>query len=141
MGFMPHMHVRGKAFRYELILPDGQARTLLEVPRYDFNWQLAYRFADPPLIPAGSKVRATGWYDNTANNPANPDPSKQVRWGPQTSDEMMIGYVEYYIPTEARTKTAARLGVFVNARAQAQRAATSQPRATPWVATFDENQP
>jgi hypothetical protein len=108
LGFMPHMHVRGKAFRYEVLLPDGNARTLLEVPRYDFNWQLSYRFADPPLIPAGSKIRATGWYDNTANNPANPDPNKQVRWGPQTYDEMMIGYVEYYVPSETRKTTAAR---------------------------------
>jgi hypothetical protein len=72
---------------------------LLEVPRYDFNWQLAYRYAEPITIPAGSKIRATGWFDNSANNPANPDPTKSVRWGPQTSDEMMLGYVEYYYPT------------------------------------------
>ena len=96
IGFMPHMHVRGKAFRYEVILPDGNVRTLLEVPRYDFNWQLAYRYAEPPALPAGSRVRAIGWFDNSANNPANPDPTKLVRWGPQTSDEMMLGYVEYF---------------------------------------------
>lgn len=96
LGFMPHMHVRGKAFRYEVILPGGETRTLLDIPRYDFNWQLAYRYAEPPTIPAGSKVRGTAWYDNSANNPANPDPTKSVRWGPQTSDEMMLGYIEYY---------------------------------------------
>ena len=95
---MPHMHVRGKAFRYDLILPDGSARRLIDVPRYDFNWQLAYRYADPITIPAGSKIRATGWFDNSANNPANPDPAKTVNWGPQTTDEMMLGYVEYYLP-------------------------------------------
>ncbi len=100
LGFMPHMHVRGKAFRYEAILPDGTARTLLEVPRYDFNWQLAYRYAEPPTIPAGSTVRAIGWFDNSAKNPANPDPNKTVKWGPQTTDEMMLGYVEYYFPSE-----------------------------------------
>ncbi len=100
LGFMPHMHVRGKAFRYEAILPDGTTRTLLEVPRYDFNWQLAYRYAEPPTIPAGSTMRAIGWFDNSANNPANPDPNKTVKWGPQTTDEMMLGYVEYYFPTE-----------------------------------------
>lgn len=100
LGLFPHMHVRGAAFRYDLMLPDGSARTLLEVPRYDFNWQLGYRFAVPPLLTAGSKVRATGWFDNSANNPANPDPTKQVRWGPQTTDEMMIGYVEYYYASE-----------------------------------------
>jgi hypothetical protein len=96
LGYMPHMHVRGKAFRYEAILPSGDIRTLLEVPRYDFNWQLAYRYAEPLALPAGSRVRAIGWFDNSPNNPANPDPSKLVRWGPQTSDEMMLGYVEYY---------------------------------------------
>ena len=108
LGLFPHMHVRGKAFRYEVILPDGTARTLLEVPRYDFNWQLGYRFAAPPLIPAGSKVRATGWYDNSAQNPANPDPTKNVRWGPQTYDEMMIGYVEYFLPGAGEKATAGR---------------------------------
>ena len=108
LGLFPHMHVRGSGFRYEVVLPDGNARTLLEVPRYDFNWQLGYRFAEPPLIPAGSKVRATGWYDNSPNNPANPDPTKTVRWGPQTYDEMMIGYVEFYLPKTAPKPTAAR---------------------------------
>ncbi|HET6410304.1 MAG TPA: redoxin domain-containing protein [Chthoniobacteraceae bacterium] len=100
IGFMPHMHVRGKSFRYDVILPDGSARTLLEVPRYDFNWQFAYRYSEPVTIPSGSKIRATGWFDNSSNNPANPDPAKAVRWGPQTTDEMMLGYVEYYLPTK-----------------------------------------
>jgi hypothetical protein len=107
IGFMPHMHVRGKAFRYDVILPDGTARMLLNVPHYDFNWQLAYRYAEPVTIPAGSKLRATGWFDNSANNPANPDPTKTVRWGPQTSDEMMLGYVEYYFP-KGQQKVAAK---------------------------------
>lgn len=100
LSFMPHMHVRGKAFRYEAILPNGEARTLLEIPRYDFNWQLAYRYAEPPTLRAGSGVRATGWFDNSAQNPANPDPAKTVRWGPQTTDEMMLGYVEYFLLEE-----------------------------------------
>jgi peroxiredoxin len=109
LALMPHMHVRGAAFRFEAILPDGAVRTLLDVPRYDFNWQLAYRYAEPRTLPRGSKVRATGWFDNSANNPANPDPAKTVRWGPQTSDEMMLGYVEYYVPSEQPlAKTAAR---------------------------------
>ena len=98
LAFMPHMHVRGAAFRYEAILADGTVRTLLDVPRYDFNWQLSYRYAEPPTLPRGSKIRATAWYDNSANNPANPDPTKTVRWGPQTYDEMMLGYVEYFLP-------------------------------------------
>lgn len=99
LTFMPHMHLRGKAFRYEVTTPDKKTQTLLDVPAYDFNWQLAYRYADPILIPRGSTLKATGWYDNSKNNPANPDPTKTVKWGPQTYDEMMLGYVEYYFPT------------------------------------------
>lgn len=99
LSFMPHMHVRGKAFRYELALPDGSRKTLLDVPRYDFNWQLQYRLAEPIDAPAGSKLIATGWYDNSVNNPANPDPTREVKWGQQTDDEMMLGYLEYYVPS------------------------------------------
>ena len=98
LSFMPHMHVRGKAFRYELALPDGAKKLLLDVPRYDFNWQLQYKLIEPIDAPLGSRLLATGWYDNSTNNPANPDPTREVRWGPQTDEEMMIGYLEYYIP-------------------------------------------
>lgn len=100
MGFLPHLHLRGKAFRYEVIGPDGTAQTLLEVPRYDFNWQLYYRLKEPLFLPRGTPVRATAWYDNSPSNPANPDPSRTVRWGPQSEDEMMIGYIEYFVPVE-----------------------------------------
>ena len=98
LGFLPHMHLRGKAFRYEITLPGGKAETVVDIPHYDFNWQLYYRLAEPRLIPAGTTVKATGWYDNSDKNPANPDPKKTVRWGPQTTDEMMLGYLEYYVP-------------------------------------------
>jgi hypothetical protein len=98
MAFLPHMHLRGKAWRYEGIQPGQKPQVLLDVPRYDFNWQLLYRFAEPMRLPAGSVIKATGWFDNSAGNPANPDPSKVVKWGPQTTDEMMLGYVEYYFP-------------------------------------------
>ena len=111
LALNPHMHVRGSAFRYEVVLPDGAIRTLLEVPRYDFNWQVSCRYAEPPTIPRGSLLRATGWYDNSPNNPANPDPAKTVHWGLQTTEEMMIGYVEYYELDEkpaGGTPTAAR---------------------------------
>ncbi len=101
LGFMPHMHLRGKAFRYVALLPNGKTETLLDVPRYDFNWQLAYRYAEPISLPIGTRVQATGWFDNSTNNPANPDPTKQVHWGPQTTDEMMLGYAEYYYTDEA----------------------------------------
>lgn len=99
LGMSPHMHFRGQSFRYELVLPDGAARTVLNVPRYDFNWQLGYYFAEPLTLPAGSRLRAIGWFDNSANNPANPDPAKTVTWGEQSFEEMMIGYAEYYVPS------------------------------------------
>ncbi len=96
LSLAPHMHVRGKSMRFEVVLPDKQVRNLLEVPRYDFNWQVAAAYAEPPEIPAGSRIKVTGWFDNSAANPANPDPGATVLWGSQTNDEMMIGYVEYY---------------------------------------------
>jgi len=106
-AFMAHMHVRGKAFKYELIGADGKAETLLDIPRYDFNWQLQYDYAQPRFIPRGSTMRITAIFDNSAGNPANPDPNKNVRWGPQTTDEMMIGYVEHFTPL-AGAKVAAQ---------------------------------
>ncbi|MBU62789.1 MAG: redoxin [Opitutae bacterium] len=93
-AFMPHMHLRGKAIKYELISRNGQRETLLEVPRYDFNWQLRYELKDPLLIPAGSKVRVTGVFDNSEANSANPNPDARVRWGDQSEEEMLIGYLE-----------------------------------------------
>jgi hypothetical protein len=99
IAFLPHMHLRGKAFRYEVAVKGGKTKeVLLDVPHYDFNWQLRYELAEPKAIPKGSVLWGTGWYDNSAGNPANPDPAATVKWGPQTFDEMMLGYVEYYIP-------------------------------------------
>lgn len=97
LGFFPHMHLRGKACRYELTR-GGETTTLLDVPRYDFNWQLSYRLADPLLVSAGDRLHFTAWFDNSAENPANPDSTQTVRWGPQTFEEMHLGYLEYYLP-------------------------------------------
>jgi hypothetical protein len=99
LGFLPHMHLRAKAARYDLVSASG-TETMLDVPRYDFNWQLLYKYAEPVSLKAGDTLRFTAWYDNSANNPANPDPTKTVRWGPQTQDEMHLGYVEYIVPGE-----------------------------------------
>ncbi|HJT34152.1 MAG TPA: redoxin domain-containing protein [Pirellulales bacterium] len=88
----PHMHLRGKSFRYEADYPDGRSEILLEIPRYDFNWQLRYHLAEPKLLPKGTLLRCTAHFDNSAGNVANPDPTKTVRWGDQTWEEMMIGY-------------------------------------------------
>lgn len=107
-GFMPHLHTRGKAFSYQVRYPDGRSEMLLDVPRYDFNWQLQYSYAQPKHLPAGSTVTLTAVYDNSAANPANPDPTKDVRWGEQTWDEMMIGYIEHYIPRRYPGLTSSR---------------------------------
>ena len=96
-GFFPHMHVRGKACRYELTR-GNETTTLLDVPHYDFNWQLFYRLAEPLRLTAGDRLNFTAWFDNSDNNPANPDPTQTVRWGPQTFEEMHLGYIEYYVP-------------------------------------------
>jgi len=96
MSLFPHMHLRGRDFMYEAIYPDGRRETLLSVPQYDFNWQHTYRFETPIHIPQGTLIRCTAHYDNSADNPANPDPSSPVRWGDQTWDEMMIGYIDFY---------------------------------------------
>jgi Ca2+-binding EF-hand superfamily protein/mono/diheme cytochrome c family protein len=97
-SYMAHMHIRGKAFKYEVTYADGKTETLLDIPRYDFNWQLRYDYKEPKLIPRGSTLTITAAYDNSAENKANPDPSKLVKWGSQTVDEMMLGYFEYFVP-------------------------------------------
>lgn len=97
LAFFPHAHLRGKAARYEMKAPGGSPTRLLDVPHYDFNWQLVYRFAEPVSVPRGSLLTYTAWYDNSTGNPANPDPTKAVKWGQQTFEEMHLGYLEYVI--------------------------------------------
>lgn len=87
-GIFPHTHLRGTKWRYVLELPDGTKRTILDVPRYDFNWQHYYMFKEPLEIPKGSKIVSTAWYDNSTRNKANPDPKTDVKWGEQTWEEM-----------------------------------------------------
>jgi hypothetical protein len=88
----PHMHLRGKTFRYEALYPDGKSEVLLDVPRYDFNWQLRYVLAEPKLMPAGTKLVCYARYDNSKDNLANPDPDKAVEFGWQTWEEMLGGF-------------------------------------------------
>ena len=95
ISLMPHMHLRGKDFLYRAHYPDGKKEILLSVPGYDFNWQHRYRFAKPFRVPAGTKIECVAHFDNSADNPANPDPRKSVRWGDQTWEEMMIGFINY----------------------------------------------
>jgi hypothetical protein len=106
LSFAPHMHWRGKDYRYEVIYPDGKRQTLLSVPRWDFNWQSVYRFEEPLKLPKGAKLHAVAHWDNSVNNPLNPDPSKSVRFGLQSWEEMMVGFVAY---VWERPETAAEL--------------------------------
>jgi hypothetical protein len=93
LGFLPHMHLRGKRFEYNLVKEDGKIETLLRV-NYDFYWQLSYRLAEPLHLKAGTKLQAAAWYDNSNKNPHNPDPHASVTWGDQTYDEMMVGFFD-----------------------------------------------
>ena len=101
LSFMPHMHLRGKAAQYEITYPDGRHETLLHVPKYQFNWQHSYAFREPVLAPAGSTLRFTLWWDNSENNPNNPDPTVDVSWGRPTHAEMSQGYMSFQ-PLEER---------------------------------------
>lgn len=97
IDLMPHMHKRGKDFTYTAVYPDGRSEVILRVPKYDFNWQLLYRPAEPLLLPKGSRLDCVAHFDNSPNNKYNPDPAKEVRWGPQTWEEMMIGWFDYVV--------------------------------------------
>jgi hypothetical protein len=94
LSFMPHMHLRGTSAKYVARYPDGKSETLLYVPDYDFNWQSVYRFAEPLRVPKGTKLSWIGHWDNSADNPRNPDATKEVRWGLQTWDEMQNGWMD-----------------------------------------------
>lgn len=94
LAFLPHMHVRGKAFRYEAAYPDGKREILLDVPKYDFGWQNTYVLAEPKKVPAGTRMICTAHYDNSAENLSNPDPNASVIFGEQTWEEMMFGFFE-----------------------------------------------
>lgn len=93
-----HMHLRGSAFRYTALFPDGREQVLLDIPHYDFNWQTAYLLAEPLVLPAGTAIRCDAEFDNSAENLNNPNPDETVRWGEQTWDEMMIGYFDVAVP-------------------------------------------
>jgi hypothetical protein len=96
------MHMRGKDMTYIAHYPDGTSETLLSVPKYDFNWQITYQLAAPKLLPAGTKIEVIAHYDNSAANKFNPDPTKDVRWGDQTWEEMMIGFWSTIVDPPAR---------------------------------------
>jgi hypothetical protein len=93
LAFNPHMHLRGKAMEFRAAFPNGQTEVLMRVSRYDFRWQHNYELATPKAIPRGTRLEVTAIYDNSPNNPDNPDPKAEVRWGDQSWEEMMVGFV------------------------------------------------
>jgi hypothetical protein len=98
-GLMPHTHLRGTRWQYKLERPDGTSEIVLDVPRYDFNWQTYYLFATPLEIPVGAKLTSMAWYDNSASNKHNPDPKIDVKWGDQTWEEMQYTGFLYGVPS------------------------------------------
>ena len=94
ISLFPHMHLRGKSFEYSIVRPNGNLDTLLKVNDYDFNWQLNYRLSEPRLISAGTRLQWTAYFDNSKNNPRNPDAEAEVRFGEQSWEEMMIGFFD-----------------------------------------------
>lgn len=98
LSLSPHMHVRGKSYRYELQKNDGKRETILDIPAYDFNWQTTYVLSEPMPMVEGERLVGTATFDNSEDNLNNPDPKAEVRWGDQTWDEMMIGYYHYSVP-------------------------------------------
>jgi mono/diheme cytochrome c family protein len=127
LSFNPHSHVRGKAYKYEIVYPDGRTETVLDVPRYDFNWQLEYYLREPLDVPAGTRLKVTAWYDNSDKNPANPDPTATVHFGDQTWDEMMIGYFSGYRLPDKFSVSQPEAGAEEEAEAQAPVGASARP--------------
>ncbi len=94
-SFLPHMHFRGKSMRFYADYPDGSREELINIARYNYNWQLSYTFAEPKFVPEGTKITAVAAWDNSAQNPANPNPDRNVDWGNESWDEMFFGAMQY----------------------------------------------
>ena len=105
---IPHTHVRGVRWQVEAVYPDGRSETILNVPKYDFNWQTDYIFKQPLNMPKGTKIRTSAWYDNSTANKANPDPKKDVYWGDQTWEEMQFTAFTFSINAAPTTTTAGK---------------------------------
>jgi hypothetical protein len=106
VSFSPHMHLRGKDFIYRAIYPDGRSEVLLSIPKYDFNWQVYYYPVRPLPMPKGTKIEVIGHFDNSTKNALNPDPTSTVRFGEQTWDEMMNGFFDIWVDSEAIARPA-----------------------------------
>ncbi len=110
VGLRAHMHLRGKSFTFRARYPDGETETLLDIPHFDFNWQPYYYLAKPKPLPVGTRIEAIAVFDNSVNNLANPNPRATVFWGPQTWDEMMIGWFDIAIPVHSTSRLGSATG-------------------------------
>lgn len=108
VNLFPHLHLRGKAFQYDVIYPDGRTETILKVDKWSLNWQLSYTLAEPLDLPVGTRIRVTAWWDNSANNPANPDPSSEVSWGEQSWEEMLVGFMNVAVDPSVELRRGVR---------------------------------
>ncbi len=100
LSFMPHMHLRGKSFRYTFTKPGESPEVVLSVPGFDFAWQTYYVLEKPMVLPKGTRIDCHAEFDNSEGNPYNPDPKEMVQWGEQTFEEMMIGYLDMDVPVD-----------------------------------------
>ncbi len=107
VAMMPHMHMRGKSMKYTAVYPDGRTEVLLDVPQYLFNWQIDYELAEPKRLPKGTRIEVVARFDNSTGNPYNPDATATVRWGEQTWEEMMIGFITTLVDRPVEQTTAA----------------------------------
>jgi hypothetical protein len=105
-SMLPHMHFRGKRMRFYAEYPDGSKEELLNIAKYNYNWQLDYELTEPKFVPAGTKIRAIAAFDNSTQNKANPDAARTVPWGQQSWDEMFFGSVTYKYVDQTGTKVA-----------------------------------
>ena len=106
-GLFPHTHIRGKSWQYRLLYPDGRSEIVLSVPKYDFNWQTYYMFEEPLKAPRGARLESVATYDNSKDNPANPDATIEVHWGDQTWEEMQYTGLTYTVGNAKSTATTA----------------------------------
>ncbi len=104
VSLLPHMHLRGKDFQFDVRYPDGRREVLLKVPSYDFDWQFYYYLKEPKILPEGATIECLAHFDNSPNNPDNPDPNVEVRWGDQSWEEMMVGFFEIAFDAKADSK-------------------------------------
>lgn len=134
VSLFPHMHLRGKSYRFTARYPGGKEEILLDIPGYDFNWQNTYELAEPKLLPKGTEIRAEARFDNSKHNPSNPDPNQTVTFGEQTWEEMMLGFMDVAVPREVDrqetlAKRARRVGKADSPRGGKSAAARARPPA------------